>query len=442
MGIIMPEPESKAEQCAYLRINRNTRKAAAAHFAEHRNLRRFVVSATGLASTPTLTDAFTGRSACEIILDTECAEAAAPAFADHYRGKLGWMPKIPEVSPAEMTQNKIYAAANSIAEFTSSRNIDVVISPSHLLGEQGEPWLQVDTQSCLDLRKALDGAGQSAVKIDYALLAPLARLEDPAWQQEICAQLAPLPFRQLWIRVGPYGIGHGRNAGLVAEAAGAFRKLGRPIVLDYAGGMTGLTPLIFGHADGTCHGVSSKLECNFLDWMRKPSSGPPSPGGRRNIYHPGLERMVTKSEHRALGSMTDRHRRPFSCVDSHCCASNNHVLQDPLGHFLRQVTETHRDLLTLDPIEGQKRLHKRLWENERTIKLSLQRIQESSLCQKLLSDSASDLLLLRNSLPLATPHEKSRMGLPFDGQEPTNRGLILQSPGGFRPVEPDFDLFE
>jgi hypothetical protein len=398
-----------------------------------------------LASTPGLPDAFTGRGVCEIVLDSECAEAAAPASADGYRGKLAWMPKGSPLRPAEMTEDRIVAHAIAIAKFVAGHHIDVVLSPSHLLGQQGEPLLQVDVRACIALRAALDESGQSHVAVDYALLAPVARLGDPNWRAEVCRRLASLPFRQLWVRAGPFGIGHGRSLGVMADALADFRALGRPVVLDHAGGLTGLAPVIFGLADAVCHGVGSRLDSDFLHWSRKPSSGPPSAGGRRDIYHPALDRMISASEHRALDGLKARQRQAFSCVQNGCCDSDADVLAHKNRHFLRQVADLHQGLLTSDTHEGQRRLHKRLWEGERTIKSSLHTLDDGLAGHRLLAQSLADIELLRQALPSAAGGKGDRKPLAFHGRDPANRALLLRpspAPRSRRRPDPGPDLFE
>lgn len=430
----------------YLRVNRANVARVSKHLETSHHWRRFVVPATSLINAPDLLGPFTARLSCETILDPQTAEAASRAFGKSYRGKLPWTPKGRPTKADGMDEKMIVEDAVALAGFAIDRDLDVIMSPAHLLGERGEPWLPVDARACMAIRTALDEAGEARIAVDYTLLAPLARLADPSWREQVLRHLDPLPFRQIWIRAGPFGIGLNADLAALSQAIAAFRSLGRPVILDHAGGLPGLAPLALGHADGICHGVGSQLEADFLEWGLDLPSGTPPPGRRRKIYQPKLDRILTPLEYDALDALPKNKRKEFSCIADGCCPSNQAVIDDPKGHFLRQSERLQRDLLAASPDESRQRFSTHLWEVEQQIKTARNALKKDTLPHQILDEAATHLDLLGKSVKDAAATAGASPPRPgFNGLDPADRplNLRLSSPSRRRKTpEPEVDLFE
>ncbi|OSP53717.1 hypothetical protein [Pseudoruegeria sp. SK021] len=428
----MHEGDTPRDQDNYLRVNNfksneDARKTLSL-LDESRQCRRFVFPATVLKNKPGLVEKLTANHTCEITLDTESAEAAAQAFSQSYRGRFAWMPKGPVPRPRDMTEDMIVANAIAIAQFARENHVDVIHSPSHLLSGPGDPWLSHDVKSCVALRAALDAADLSRIAIDYMLLVRMAQIANPNWRAEICRQLQQLEFRQLWVRVCSFGIGRGRYVKVLIDALTDLRRrLKQPFILDYAGGLAGMAPAIFGAADAVSHGMGSRLATSFLSWNLKPSTNSKPTGGFSDIYQPDLDCMLSKTEFHTLDGLNDRQGKAFSCVQNGCCASDVEMLADKRGHFLRQTAKLQREFLTPVAMEGQGQLHKRLWENERMIKTALKSLDTAHLGHRLLSERLMNFKHLRHTIPLAGSGKAERLPLLFNGQAPSQRQVLLRS---------------
>ena len=133
--------------------------------------------------------------------------------------------------------------------------VDVVLSPTHYLGDKNfEHWLNLDVRGCLELRRALDRKGGSAIAIDYGLILPHTWLANTDKRGQIMSDLVDLPFDNLWIRAS----GFYPNAGGLAQkkyigALSRLHNLGRPIVIDYLDGLVALATVAFGATAGPSH---------------------------------------------------------------------------------------------------------------------------------------------------------------------------------------------
>jgi hypothetical protein len=430
----MSDLDPTTASAAYLRVNRNTRKAVLAHLATSGHWRRLVFSASALGAAPMLPEPFTRHASREIILDTESAEAAVPAFAEGCRGRMPWATGR-TLRPAEMDDDRIAAHAIAVAEFAGRHHVDVVLSPGHLLGEVGEPWLSVDVATCFALREALDRLGLERVAIDYVLLAPAARFADPDWRAELRRHIAPLPFRQLWVRVGGFGLGKARHAAGVIEAVTDLAAMGRPIVLDAAGGMVGLAPAVLGLAGGLCHGLASRTSSDFATWQRPPSDG----GGivPRDLYYPMLERSLTGAEVDLLDVLGNRQRKALSCATQGCCASDAAMRADRKGHFLRQVELQHDRYLAAGRAAGQRAFRTDLWAWERELRGAALSVKDrNDPGRRLLEGSAARLGQLRDAIGTVAIPAQRPIPPAFDGRAPVEPRLPLEPPPVPRPCRP------
>ncbi|WP_108262307.1 hypothetical protein [Mangrovicoccus ximenensis] len=258
---------------AYLHLDEKT---CSAMFGADPRWTRLVLDASYLHRKASVAEDLATNRTGEIVLDLNAAETAAPGrFAR--KDKLPWANRDRPWTPEDFSRSRNDDLILSMAQFAAAHHVHTVLAPTHLLGDMGEPWLPVDADGCRQLRAALDRLGCAHVTIDYPVLAPLARVREHAWRKQVISALADLPFGQLWLRVGGFGLHEDKRAGILVVALQDFQALGRPIVLDMAGGVASLAVLACGAVSALGHGIAKNEKMDFSEWRKQPKVG--SSGG-------------------------------------------------------------------------------------------------------------------------------------------------------------------
>ncbi|WP_138473289.1 hypothetical protein [Poseidonocella sp. HB161398] len=197
----------------------------------------------------------------------------------------------------------------------------------------------VDGDACLRLREVLDGNGKQEVAIDCPLLAPIARILEPAWHAQAITPLADLPFSQLWLCIGNFGIDGARNAGRLVAALQDFHVLKKPIALDVAGGLAGLSVPACGGPSAISHGTGRAETRDHASWRRPPPvRKPPADGETRGgvpplVYSAGLDAYPGSARLDGFlqpdGRMADHGN---ACAD--CCGRAELMIANRYRHFL------------------------------------------------------------------------------------------------------------
>lgn len=299
------------------------RKLAAIHAAGRLPAARVVVDASRLRHQKELVDAFQASGA-EIVLDTKVAELSAAQKFSGYAQGAPWSAitdgKL--LSPDFFDVHHASDIYGAIARFAVQNNINVVLSPTHFLGDRHfDGWLDIDVAGCLALRKALDDEGGRGIAIDYNLILPHTWLLDADKRGLIMDSLADLPFDNLWVRAS----GFFPDAGGLAQRnyINAFMRLhnlGKPVVLDYMDGLVGLATVAFGASAGLAHGIGERGRFDARSWHKLPASRDDGEGFGRTtrITIPHLDRSLKVSELRVLAAARGA-KRLITCNDRRCC---------------------------------------------------------------------------------------------------------------------------
>lgn len=297
-----------------------------------------------------------GEDGVEIVLDTEVAELSSP------RKFLGPSRTSPWVKadfrrafqPEDFSDEAVEQLSDKIAQFAVLNRVQTVLSPSHYLSDPTfGGWFEIDRRLCLSLRRALDRNGGSSIAIDYEIIVSAAELRDVALRGDIVSGLSELPAENVWVRasglsgqIGPL------QAKRLLDALDSFHNLGRPIVVDYLGGLAGLTTLAFGSASGVAHGIAERERFDARHWHLDPIERGESHEGfgpTVRIEIPGLGRTTTRKELELLAKAPGG-RKLCSCPDRHCCPHGlEDMIRDPRSHAAFQAFKGIRLLEDVPP---------------------------------------------------------------------------------------------
>ena len=104
--------------------------------------------------------------------------------------------------------------------------------------------------------------------------------------------------------------------------------MGKPIILDYAGGLAGLAPAAFGVSSGFCTGILSQDQFNAREWHKPPKPRSDDDEFRRTKYIqvPTLGRNLSSKEFTLLAESRGGKR----------------LLLDPSTTNIREITDMNR----------------------------------------------------------------------------------------------------
>ena len=181
---------------------------------------------------------------CEIVLDLDFAETASPVRFSSAVSKLPWgNPERPWL-PSDFGPGRNADLLKFMAEFAVQVSADAVLAPAHAIEAAEDPWRAIDLAACARLRAELDRAGGSHIAIDYQLITTARVLKDLQQLALVTEGLADLPIQNVWVRVSGFGsTATGAGTRHVIEATRGLHTLGRPLVIDMAGGFAGLATL-------------------------------------------------------------------------------------------------------------------------------------------------------------------------------------------------------
>ena len=354
MAVVVPFRHQGARTsppAQFIRLGDHGARALADLFAAgHFRPRRVVVDASRFDRQRELVDAL-HEAGVEIVLDPKTAELAAPG---RFTGRVREAPWAEfgdgaPLGPDRFGRKTGTDVTDAIARFVATRPIDAVLAPTHWLGDPDcEDWLERDLVFCGRLRDALDREGARRVAIDYALLLPQRTLQDGASRRRIIERLADAPHDALWVRAS----GFGNNAAPLTtrrhiEALTGLHGLGRPVVADCVGGLTGAALLAFGAASAVAHGIGAFEAFDAGGW-RHAAPRDEGGGGRHRsqsrVSLAGINRSVTARELRLLASARGG-RRHVACDDRECCPGGlEDTLRNPRRHAARQSVKPTEEL--------------------------------------------------------------------------------------------------
>jgi len=245
----------------FIRLGEAHKKLSDLHAAGRLPASRVVIDASRFRVQKELIKSLQNEGA-EIVLDTEVAELAAPLKCGGHARNTPWaIPGKSSVLGSDffLRDSKI-DVVRQIAQFAVQNGVDVVLAPTHFLGDKNfSHWFGIDRAACVRLRAALDELGGKGVAIDYPLIVSHVELNDQQVRGTFVQGLSDLPIDNLWIRasglssdVGPATLHRYINA------LGQMHNLGMPIIADHLGGLAGSAAMAFGVISGHAHGIGER----------------------------------------------------------------------------------------------------------------------------------------------------------------------------------------
>lgn len=290
-------------------------------------------------------------SGAEIILDTKCAELSEIGC---YRGTAKSAPWALKEEARPFTPADFQPGANTdifgqIARLAVEINADAVFSPSNFLRNGAEDdWWEVNRAAPEILRATLDREGGKRIGIDYALLIPHTKLQDPNQRQLLRDGLTDLPYDNLTLRLSGFGAAAGPlTMKWTFQAIRELQAVDRPIVLDHVGGLISLGALALGFVSGIAHGIGERERFDARAWHKPPKERDPDEKGGRAIYFPipGFDRSFIKKDIELIVS-TPGGRRLVSCDDRRCCLHGLISMQENLkAHIAYQRMASIQQLI-------------------------------------------------------------------------------------------------
>jgi hypothetical protein len=401
---------------AFLRVGYNSHQSLEALLAANRlRTQRFVFEAAHLGRQRDLLSSVRA-SGSEVVIDPNFAEAATSGRFGGSVGKLPWANPERPWAPEDFGRGRNADLIQQMAEFAVGVRANAVLTPSHGLETAADPWLPIDREACLRLRRELDDAGGAHIGIDFQLITHARLLIDPEQMALLIEGVADLPIQNFWLRASGFGADatSARTRNMI-EVARRLHDLGRPVVLDMAGGFAGLSLLAFGAVGGLCHGVSQRESFDLRDWSKPPSGGG---GSGSRVYVAELDRHLKPEQARAfLGTRGAKAR--FGCRDTTCCARGlDDMIDAGPGHFL---TQRHRQIEELAQVPEDRRaehfLLRQLDPAVRSLRQAAKlKFPEESII-KIVGDARGRLERLRDAL--AAVHEEGEASV---SRAPSFRG--------------------
>lgn len=178
-------------------------------------------------------------------------------------------------TPGPRAPGHIFDVYGRIARCDVDYRADAVLSPSSLVTVAAfKAAFDTDRAACLAMRSALDVSGRNGIAVDYLLVARLTDLTNEECRLELIAGLSDLSFENLRLRIATSG-GTVRplTAQRIITVLSAIRNIGKPIILDSTGGLTGEALISMNVVPGTASGIGERGSFNVNGWnkvLRKP----------------------------------------------------------------------------------------------------------------------------------------------------------------------------
>ncbi|MBZ0218124.1 MAG: hypothetical protein K8F25_16325 [Fimbriimonadaceae bacterium] len=306
--------------------------------------KRFVFDASHLADQTDLLRSLK-KAGCEIVLDPNFSEMFFEGKFKSSVTQLPWANRDRPWAVEDFRTARNFDVARAIAEFSIKHGINTILAPSHLIDLASVESISVDYSLCESLRKELDRMGGSDIHIDFQLNLTAKTLADISARQRLLSGFGNLPIDNVWLRIENFGAtSTGVAARSFIENVRAFHVHEKPVAVDYAGGLVGLSTLSFGAAGGMCHGIGMKEKFNISSW-KKSGGG----GGGTFIYVADLDRYLKPDQlncfFEAKGS-----KSKFGCNDRDCCKQLQDMFDHHDEHYIVQRSKRLSELAKI-PVE-------------------------------------------------------------------------------------------
>lgn len=382
---------------AFLRVGHTGHHKLESLLAANRlPFRRLVFDAAYLHGQNELLTAVAGAG-CEVVLDLNVAETAALGRFGSAVAKLPWGNADRPWTPADFAAGRNDDFWKRMAEFVVQSGVHTVLAPTHAFGDA--EWLEVDRNSCVHLRNELDRAGAANVAIDHVVIVGTRELRDAARRHAMVDAISDLPIQNVWLRVGGFGAtATGVGTRHVIEAARFLHDIGRPLVIDMAGGFAALAGLAFGAVGGISHGVAQRESFDLAAW-RKPPPARKGGGTQSRTYVAELDRYLDADQAKAFFAVRGTKAR-FGCADARCCRNGiEDMTENAHAHFLVQ---RHRQVEALAAVPEARRAEHFLLHHLdpalRSVRQAAKLKFGDESVQKVVGDAKGRLARLRDAL--------------------------------------------
>lgn len=297
------------------------RKNAELHAQNLLKSKRFVVNASRIAYQRE-DIRMLREGGAEVVLDPRTVELGSLKYCGGDAAKAPWAMEDGSLLAAELrSPNHIFDLYGRISRCAVDHQIDAVLSPSGLVTGAGfRTQFDLDRNGCLAMRAALDANGGKQIALDYLLVVRLTDLTDEKRRLELIAGLADLPFENLWLRIATSsGTAGPLTAQRLIKVLSAIHNIGKPVILDYAGGLTGEALISMNVVSGLAHGIGRHGSFDVGGWdkpPRKPEPDEERKGGQavrvdvpvfgRSFTIPEMETLLTAKGAKALLVPTDK----------------------------------------------------------------------------------------------------------------------------------------
>jgi len=322
-----PAPQNlHAPIASYIRVGETHRVIHNAIAQNRLRARRFVFEASRLTRQKDVIASIKADGG-ECVLDSCAAELSAPNKFQTQVKMAEWLNEVPTkpLGPGAFTD----ACLMKLAQLAVTYNFDAILSPAHYLDDKRYNWLEDDLKICTRLRLALNSVGGENVSIDYPVIMNHTTLDVAERMKSILLGISELPVDNIWLRLS----GLKRDLGpqktrRVIKAMHGLQNLGKPVILDYAGGLAGLAPAAFGVSSGFCTGILAQDQFNAREWHKDPKQRSEDDEFRRTKYIqvPTLGRNFSSKEFTLLAEARGGKR----------------LLLDPSATDIRDVSDMNR----------------------------------------------------------------------------------------------------
>ena len=321
----------------------------------------------------------------DVVLDPQTQQLAYEGSFTRGLGSLPWGSRKPQTWEDYSGSNGRRRMA-ALAKFAIENQYTDVLSPSHVIRNAEDPWVNIDPDLVKRLRDELDKQGGKKITIIGSVALSYAAFRDQAQREEIVRLVEGLPFSQIWLKVDGLGSTATPTAVLnYVEAAQDFHHLELPVLADQIGANPGLALLSVGAVAGLSHGVTLGERFDSRAWNRPKSKSFFSPPHR--VYLSGLDLLLGADEAKTFLESSSRIKALFACHDKECCERGMiDMLQKPAKHFLFQRMKEVSDLgRTPDSVRSREYVDGHLRNvTDNLIKVTNMNIQDATLAKRLL----------------------------------------------------------
>ena len=262
----------------------------------------------------------------EVVLDPRTVELGSAKYCGGDAAKAPWALADGSVLTQDLrVPGHIFDLYGRVARCAVDLQVDTVLGPSSLVtGGDFKTAFNIDRAACLAMRSTLDANGGKEIALDYLLAVRLIDLTDEKRRLELMAGLSDLPFENLWLRIATSGGTAGpMTAQRLIKVLSAIHNIGRPIILDYTGGLTGEALISMNVVSGVAHGIGERGSFNVSGWDKAPrklNEDEERKGGRaarvdvpvfgRSFTIPEMETLLSAKGAKSLLVPTDKRILP------------------------------------------------------------------------------------------------------------------------------------